>query len=89
MQMDVVGSIKVGRSSNVEERRLQLQTGCPHALKIILLVDGQGWREKAVHALLQRGGLQGEWFTEEVLSELPADLYGLLDLETQDWWRKS
>jgi hypothetical protein len=29
----------------------------------------------------------GEWFVEEALSELPPDLYGMLDLSQTDWWR--
>lgn len=89
LQMAVTGQIKVGRSNDVARRLLQLQTGCPHRLHIILHAQGQGYREKAIHRLMGYRQIRsgGEWFTEEGLSELPPDLYGLLDLTQQDWWR--
>lgn len=87
LQMHTTGEVKVGRSSDVTSRIKQLQTGCPHPLKIILMIPGGGGREKELHGLMSRGRLQGEWFSEDVLSELPPEIYGLLDLENQDWWR--
>ncbi len=86
IQMHTLGNVKVGRSSNVSNRLKQLQTGCPHKLKVILHVVGQGSLEKVLHDRMSRYRLEGEWFTEEGLAELPSEMYELLDLEKANWW---
>ena len=91
MQMAVTGDIKVGRSSDPERRLRQLQTGCPHPLKIILTVPDAGHLEKSIHRLMDYRQIRrnGEWFSAEALNELPPDIYGLLNLEERDWWMKT
>ena len=90
LQMDVTGDIKVGRSKHVHQRIKELQTGCPHRLRLILHVPDEGHREKAIHRRMGGRHLRsnGEWFEEGALAELPVDLYNRLDLESQDWWRQ-
>ena len=72
IQMAVTGDIKVGRSKNPNKRLKQLQTSCPHPLKVILVIRGTRHN--------------GEWFEEGALAELPLEMYDLLDLSNQDWW---
>ena len=88
MQMFKTGDIKVGRSKDVDRRLDQLQTGCPHPLRVILQISGQGYRERAIHRIMKRHMIRrnGEWFTEGALAELPPEFYGLLNLELSDWW---
>jgi len=89
MQERHTGNVKVGRTHNVQVRLAQLQTGCPNTLRVILHAPRQGWREKSIHRLMGYRQIRrnGEWFVEEALSELPPDLYGMLDLSQTDWWR--
>lgn len=89
-QMAETGDVKVGRSKNVSQRIKQLQTGCPHKLRLILHAPGEGHRERALHRAMRYRGTRrdGEWFEEGALAELPADLYErLLHMDDQDWWR--
>ena len=90
LQMEVTGDIKVGRSKHVHQRIKELQTGCPHRLRLILHAPGEGHREKIIHRDMNGRHLRsnGEWFEEGALAELPVDLYDRLDLESQDWWRR-
>jgi hypothetical protein len=89
-QSHTTGAFKVGRSSNPERRLRDLQVGSPFELRLILVVEGQGWRERKVHAALHgyrsQGTYKGEWFIEPGLSMLPDDLYDMLDLEMVTWW---
>ena len=92
MQMDKTGAIKVGRSSNPEARRRSLQTGCAYEIRILLVADGQGHREKKLHKEMAKHRQAGEWFNEEAIGFLPDDLYDLMSLETvemvnSDWWK--
>ena len=93
-QMAVTGDIKIGRSSDVHRRLKELQTGCPHKLRIILHAPGQGHRERELHRRLQQYRCRmrkGEWFREEGMGEIPVDLYNLIPLEVledPDWWKK-
>lgn len=89
IQMDVTGDIKIGRSGDVEARLTELQTGCPHKLRIIICVPGEGHIERQLHQKLAHHRLRngkGEWFREECLPDLPVRLYDMLDLENVDWW---
>jgi len=95
IQMAVTGDLKIGRSSNVKNRLKQLQTGAPHRLKVILIAEGQGHRESQLHQSLRayrNRGQRGEWFQEDALGSLPADLYNLIPveiLEDPDWWKRA
>ena len=88
IQMAVTGDIKVGRSKDPSRRLKQLQTGCPHPLKVILHIPNEGHREGEIHRLMRYRSTrtQGEWFEEGALAELPLEMYDLLDLDNQDWW---
>lgn len=88
IQMAVTGDIKVGRSKNPKARLKQLQTGCPHPLKIILHIPDKGHKESEIHRRMRYRSTrtQSEWFEEGALAELPLDMYEMLDLDDQDWW---
>ncbi len=90
LQMAVTGAIKVGRSSDVERRRAEIQTGCPYQVKTLLILEDQGHRERQIHKLLHLHRTRryaGEWFAEEGLPSLPDMIYEQLDLDQADWWR--
>lgn len=91
IQSHTTGAFKVGRSSDPERRLRDLQVGSPFELRIILVVENAGWRERRVHHALRgyrsQGTYKGEWFIEPGLGSLPDDLYDLLDLEVvNSWW---
>ena len=87
-QMASTGDIKVGRSKHVGKRLKEVQTGCPHPLRMILHVPNAGHREKEIHRLMSGRHIRkkGEWFAEGALAELPPDMYEQLDLTQSDWW---
>lgn len=95
MQMGKTGAIKVGRSSNVETRKRQLQTGCPYEIRILLVAENQGHREKFLHREMRQfrlRGQRGEWFSEFAIGSIPVDLYDLMSEDTiemvnGDWWK--
>ena len=91
MQAKGSGNIKVGRSDNPQRRLKQLQTGCPETLKLILVLEGKGNREKMYHDMMRkrkvRSNGSGEWFEEGALAELPVEIYDLLPpWPERDWW---
>ena len=94
IQTAVTGAFKVGRSSNPKRRLQDLQVGSPYKLKIILVIEGAGYREPLVHKSLagyrSQGVMKGEWFIEPGMSSLPEDIYEMLDLEmVNTWWETS
>lgn len=97
MQMGRTGAIKVGRSSDVERRRQELQTGCPYEVRVLLVAEGQGHREAQLHRFLRPFRLRhekGEWFSEAAIGSIPVDIYDLMSMETvemvnSDWWKNS
>lgn len=80
----------MGRSSNPKRRLREIQTGSPYEVRLILVVEDQGHRERKIHAALrgyESQGYRGEWFIEPGLASLPEDLYDLLDLDmVNTWW---
>jgi len=54
IQMAVTGDVKVGRSSDVDRRIRELQTGCPHRLRLILHLPGEGGAERSIHDSFRR-----------------------------------
>ena len=54
MQMDVTGAIKIGRSSNVDRRLGEIQTSCPYQVRVILVLENQGYRERKMHERLRK-----------------------------------
>jgi len=91
VQSGTTGAFKVGRSSDVEARLKQLQTGSPYTLRIILVLKGQGHLERELHRRLRGYESQqegGEWFIEPGLPSLGDEVYELLDIcALEDWWR--
>ena len=92
-QMAHTGAIKIGRSSDVERRRKQIQTGCPYEIKTIFILDGQGKLEPKLHKMLNEyrtAHFRGEWFREGGLTELPQWIYNQLNLEIiNTWWERN
>ena len=84
------GAVKIGRSSDVERRRKQIQTGCPYEIKTILILEGQGELEPKLHGMLKEyrtAHFRGEWFREGGLAELPQWIYDQFNLEMiNTWW---
>lgn len=85
------GAIKVGRSSDPEQRLHQLQTGSATELRIILLARAFGLHEKRVHRELRKFRLKGEWFSELSIGSIPVDIWEhSLEWyrENPDWWKR-
>lgn len=95
IQSQVTGAVKVGRSDDAEQRLLQLQTGSPYTLRIILLAENKGWFEKITHSCLRKYQTRnkgGEWFQEESLGSIPDHIWEKAlpwYLEDPDWWKKA
>lgn len=93
MQMAVTGDVKIGRSSDIDRRMGEIQTGCPHMVRVILRGPELGHQEQDLHKRLRRYKTKrrgGEWFTEDCLGELPDRIYNLFTvevLEDPDWWK--
>jgi hypothetical protein len=92
VQMAVTGDIKIGRTKNISRRMVELQTGCPHTLRLLLLGTGLGSREHSLHHRLRHHRTRhqrSEWFREGALADLPVEIYNLMSvktLEESDWW---
>lgn len=85
----------MGRSDDPNRRLLQLQTGCPYQLKLILTLEGGGTREAFLHRQMRahktRGVQSGEWFSESGLGEVPPEVWEHVQawyLEDPDWWKR-
>ena len=89
IQSDKTGDFKIGRSKNPQRRLKQLQTGSPHRLKLLLIVENQGTIEKKLHRRLQkyRSRRNGEWFDFDCAGSLPDWLSELIDWDVANvWW---
>jgi len=61
MRADV--RIKIGWSAgNVEKRKAELQTGCPHPLEVLATFAGSREEEAALQCDFADLRVQGEWF---------------------------
>lgn len=88
IQSAQTGAIKIGRTSDIDQRIKTLQTSNPYPLKVILFVESYGYLERELHERLKQYKTNGEWFKYEGLSELPVWLYEQLNLDSVDqWWR--
>lgn len=58
------GFIKVGRTTNFDNRLAKLQTGSPHELEVLLVVPGGSGLEADIHRDLKEYRHRGEWFRE-------------------------
>ena len=90
IQSDSTGNFKIGRSKHPEKRLKQLQTGNPNKLKLILVLENQGHREKLLHNRINswtRKKSKGEWFEFDLMGLLPDEIMEKLDLEVVNtWW---
>ncbi len=60
-----IAPVKIGYSDTcvgVKKRLSDAQVWCPYKLKIILATEGDRKLEKAIHAILRRFQMLGEWF---------------------------
>lgn len=81
------GRIKIGYTAGDPERRLAaLQTGSSEVLELVVAVDGDQQRERALHRQLAAARLTGEWFspTLEVLSMVDAAQAGQAALRERE-----
>lgn len=94
IQMAVTGDFKVGRTNDIERRLGEIQTSCPHKLRVILHAPGLGHEEKHVHRRLRTYRTRmrkGEWFREEGIGMIPDHLWNMVPLEVledPDWWKQ-
>jgi Meiotically up-regulated gene 113 len=56
------GPVKIGRASDVEVRRKQLQTSHPEPLRVIRAIEGSHATERWLHDRFAEQRLRGEWF---------------------------
>ena len=89
IQSRLTGTLKIGRSKDPEARLLQLQTGSPHQLRLILVWLDHGYLEKEVHKKLTRfrtchGITDHEWFSEDCIGSIPE----MVQEQFMDWWRE-
>ncbi len=96
IQSATTGAIKIGRSNDPLKRLAQLQTGSPYRLRIILVVEGGGWREGEIHKKLSAWKTThangGEWFSEDAIGSIPDDVWELASewyLNDPDWWKEN
>jgi hypothetical protein len=96
MQMGGTGAFKIGRSGDPENRRKQLQTGCPHSIRLLLVIPDMGHREREVHRRMARHktrSYSGEWFHESGWGDLPFWIANqisehVLEMVNSEWWRE-
>lgn len=55
-------AVKIGTTTNVEQRLLTVQTGCPFQVEILGWCLGAEEHERVIHSILRRSRLNGEWF---------------------------
>lgn len=72
---------KIGYSENPQFRLAELQTGCPHFLKIIGQWPGSMEAESQIHIRLESCRGIGEWFS--ISPETMADVRVMIELECQ------
>jgi hypothetical protein len=58
------GPVKIGIADDVEKRLKELQTGCPHDLRIIGRIKGNV--ESRLHEIFDQFRLRGEWFSPDI-----------------------
>lgn len=76
VQSGLEGPIKIGASSNVKQRLVDLQMGSPQPLKLLAQVRGSKREEREVHRRFAHLRVRGEWFSPaaeliEYISTIP------------------
>lgn len=59
---EVTGKVKIGCSSNIERRKVELETAFPCKLTVIGVLPADKWPEPLVHKRFESDRLRGEWF---------------------------
>lgn len=92
IQSDMSGDFKIGKSKHPDKRLKQLQTGNACKLKIILVLENQGHKEKYFQKYIEdraRKKRKGEWFEFSLMGFLPDNIIEQLDLDdVNTWWEK-
>ena len=95
IQSRTTGAVKIGRSDDPDRRLRQLQTGCPHTLRIILEVRDGGHLESYVHQSMRRHRTRhdrgGEWFAESGMGDIPDEVWSHAMpwyMDDPDWWKR-
>lgn len=57
-----INAVKIGFTTNVEQRLSVLQTGSPHELKLVKVISGSPRKEKQLHKKFAEYNIRGEWF---------------------------
>ena len=68
-------AVKIGRTTNFNGRLRHIQAHNHEPVECLLLLEGQGWREKDLHRRYQSRRLRGEWF--ERCPEIEAEIQRL------------
>jgi hypothetical protein len=55
-------AIKIGRTTNFKSRLRFIQAHTHEKVECLALIEGEGWREKALHKRFAKHRLRGEWF---------------------------
>lgn len=71
------GTVKIGNSLEPHGRLRELQTSCPHKLKLEAMIPGAFAEEGDLHWRFSEARIQGEWFAltpeiEELIASNPA-----------------
>ncbi|MGD2122607.1 MAG: GIY-YIG nuclease family protein [Gemmatimonadota bacterium] len=84
--------VKIGVANNIHSRMSALQTGCPHELECVLLLNGSYDLEMEVHQRFRSTHHRGEWFVwsddladyMNEMRELGEDMSGITRLGPAD-----
>lgn len=85
IQIKAEGQIKIGKSTNPKKRLKDLQSGSPYELRLLVALEGQGWREKILQTRLKKWVCFGEWFSCDCLQQLPQDISDHLPSDVCLW----
>ena len=64
------GPFKIGMSIDVVARMVELQTNCPEPLHVLAILPGGRLVEQALHEMLARHRMHGEWFSPQSETEV-------------------
>lgn len=64
-------SIKIGRSKDIESRRVGLQTANSEKLEVLYIIEGMEESfETHIHGICEKYRISGEWFKKEAIEHL-------------------
>jgi len=65
IQQGIDGPIKIGTTDDINKRIATLQTGSPHKLRLIGVIEGDQEKERQLHNFFSAYRLTGEWFAPD------------------------